>query len=138
MNDNAATTEPRGGGRSAWLAGGIVAIVLVVVAVAAILILDTREDTEYLPGSPEAAFQAYALAWDVGDTDVAWAALTTEAQDRVSRYDFREANSWREEEAQRIWIDSRSGSDDRVVLHLTIETIYDDGLFGSGRGYHRW
>jgi|GEM_PF-2047608 len=131
MNDSAVATEPQGGGRSAWLVGGIVALVLVLVAVAAIFLVNDQQDAEYAVGSPEAAFQDYARAWDSGDTDAAWAALTIRAQERVSEHEFRDANAWQAREAQRIWIDDRSGTDERVVLHLSIEHIYDGGLFGS-------
>jgi len=161
MDTNTTATEPRGGSRSIWLAGAIVAIVLALVAAAALIVSGDREDAVYPPDSPEAAFQGYAQAWDEGDTDTAWSVLTSSAQGRVSRRDFREANTWRDEEGYRIWIDDRSGTDERAVLHLTIETIYDAGLIGSGRyeessrvtmvredgewkidtplvGYHRW
>jgi hypothetical protein len=133
MNENAAAPEQGHSDRSTWLVGGVLGIVLVVVAVAAIVIVGAREDKEYAAGSPEAAFQAYVRAWDAGDTDAAWAMLTDEAQVRGSRSDFRAANSWRENQAQRIWIDQRQGTDERAVLHLTIESIHDEGLFGSGR-----
>jgi hypothetical protein len=133
MNGNAASTEPAGGGRTTWLVGAIVAIVLVVVAAAAILIVDERGDAGYPPDSPEAAFQAYAHAWDEGDTESAWDMFTPAAQGRVSHFEFRDANRWREDEVQRIWIDDRSGTDERVTLRLTVETVYRGGLFGSDR-----
>ena len=133
MNDNAVVTEPQGGGRSIWLVGAIVAIVLVVVAAAAIFVVNDQQDAEYAAGSPEAAFQAYARAWGSGDTDTAWAALTTRAQERLSEHEFRHVNVWQGDEARRVWIDERTGTDERAVLHLSIETIYDGGLFGSDR-----
>lgn len=133
MNDNAEATEPQGSGRSIWLIGGIVAIVLVVVALVTFVLVNERGDTEYPSGSPEAAFQDYARAWESGDTDAAWAALTVGAQGRLSQYEFREANHWRGDEAQRIWIDERIDTDGRAVLHLSVETIYSGGLLGSDR-----
>lgn len=132
MNENAEAPEPTGGGRSTWLAGGIVAIVLVIVAAATLVLAAGREDASYPPDSPEAAFQGYARAWDAGDTEGAWDMLTTTAQGRVSKFEFRDANSWRGEEQQRLWIHDRSGTDERVVLHVTIETTGGGLLFGSG------
>lgn len=133
MNGDRADPEPRSSGRSIWIIGLIGALVLVLVAAGTVLFINDDEVAAYPPDSPEAAYQAYAQAWDAGDVEAAWGALTPRAQALVPRYEFRDANRWRGEEAMRVWIDQRTGTDDRVVLHLSIESVYDGGLFGSDR-----
>jgi hypothetical protein len=133
MNDTETATEPRSMSRSTWIIGAIVGVVLVVAAAAAIGLTSGREDAHYLPGSPEAAFQEYVRVWEVGDTETAWAALTLRAQEQIPRHEFNSANRWRTEESRRVWIEEVLGSEERPVLHLTVETIYHGGLFGSDR-----
>lgn len=134
MNEVEPTTGPPSGGRSAWLIGIVVAVVLVV-AVAAVTLVGARDEVEYQPGSPEAAIAAYAEAWDAGDIDTAYAALTTRAQARVPLYEFREVMTWDEDVPTRIWIEERTDYDERVVLDLSVETSYH-GLFGADRDTH--
>jgi hypothetical protein len=133
MDSNLQAQVAQGVGRRTWLAGSFAIVALVVLAIVALVLAAGREAAVYPTGSPEAAFQQYAAAWDAGDLDTAWGSLTLRAQGRLSEWEFRDANTWRDDEKHRVWIDERSGADDRVVLHLTIETIYDGGLFGSGR-----
>lgn len=135
MNDNATIPKRTEGSRSAWGIGIAAAIGVVLVAAAAMALAGTREDVEYEPGSPEAAMAAYVDAWDAGDVEAAYTALTTRAQARVPLHEFREVMTWDEEVPTRIWIEQRTDYDDRVVFDLTVETTYD-GLFGPDRDTH--
>ena len=135
MDESTAATDPQGGGRTIWLGGAIVAMVIVVIAAVLFVAAGDREDAAYAPGSPEAAYQAYLRAWEAGDVDTAWASLTSQAQDRVDEYEFRAAARWRDEERVRIWIDDVDTTAERATLHVTIETTYD-GLLGPDHDRH--
>lgn len=115
------------------MVGAIVALVLGGAAVAAVSIDGGREWVSYPPGSPEAALQRYASAWEAGDTATAWDAFTPGSRNRLSRREFQEANDWRGSERHRVWVDERSGTGERVTLHLSVETIYGNGLVGLAR-----
>ncbi len=133
MNQDTAGSAHRGSRRGPWLVGAIAAIVLIVIAATTIFLMSREQEAEYPAGSPEAVFQAYARAWEEGDTDAAWAVLSTGAQARVPRYRLSGANRARPDVARQVWIDDVSGSEERVVLRLSVETIYEGGLFGSDR-----
>ena len=122
-----------GWGARYWLAGTIVAVVLVVLATAAILLVDREPEAQYPPGSAEAAFGDWARAWESGDVETAWAALTTSAREHTSPEAFRAANRRQSDVARRIWIDEVTADGERAVLYLSIETLVDEGLLGSGR-----
>ncbi len=132
MNENV-TPETQRRSRSTWLMGLVLAVAAVLLAVSVAILGGDQGDAEYAPGSPEAAFQDYVRAWDSGDIDGAWAALSDEAHDRVDEREYRDAARWRDEETARIWIDRVTGSGDRVTLHVTIETGYGPGLLGPDR-----
>ena len=132
MEQTTGANDHRGNGRRTWLVGALAVLALVVIAVAAIVLVGDREDTVYTPGSPEAAVQAYALAWEAGDADAAWGMRTPQAQRRVQRSEFHGAISWEEDTPSRVWVDKRRDLDDRVVLTLGVERTWD-GLFGPSR-----
>jgi hypothetical protein len=140
MNENADDKDENAlqagrGGHDArhWLVVVVVAIALVAVATAAILLVDDEPGADYPAGSAEAAFGAWARAWESGDAETAWEGLSTRAQERTSPDAFRAANRRRSELARRIWIDEVITDDERTVLYLSVETFVDEGLLGSGR-----
>lgn len=133
MDSSAGPTTDRNGGRTTWLIGAALGVMLVVAFVAALVVLEDRQEATYAVDSPEAAFQAYIQAWDSGDTDAALAAFTPETQRRLEERDFREAARWSDEEAVRIWIDDVRAMDERATLHLTVERAYGPGLLGGDR-----
>lgn len=133
MNETATTTPSQGAGRSTWLAGGVVAIALIIVALAIVFVDGRRPEATYPSDSPEAAFQAYVRAWESGDTDAAWALLSVSAQGRTSLERFRSAGLRRSGEPWRAWIDGTTIEADRAVLRLSIETLAGDGLLGPDR-----
>jgi hypothetical protein len=132
MTDDDAGRERTGPERRSLLFAALVVAALLIVAAATAFYASGARDASYAPGSPEAAFQRYAQAWDAGDTDAAYAALSVRAKARVPERDFREAIEWGDDGATRLWIDERSGTDDRVVLRLTVETSHG-GLFSVER-----
>jgi hypothetical protein len=132
MNSTQAATRPQSTGRSTWVLGGVLVVVLVVIAVAAVVLSSAREDATYLAGSPEAALQEYFHAWRSGDIEAAYAALSSRAQARVPRDEFRDARRWQGESRVRVWIDERTEIADRVGLDLTLEEAYD-GLLRPAR-----
>jgi hypothetical protein len=135
MEQYAGVNEQRGHGRRTWLMVATAAVALIAMAALAILLIDSGEDAVYEPGSPEAAVQAYAAAWDAGDADAAWALLTPQARARLTRLEIRSAMSWDEDAPSRIWIEQRRDLDDRVVLTLGVERTWD-GLLGPDRDTH--
>lgn len=133
MNDIGASSERQSGGRRAWVAAGIVAVVIVALALVAFLLLGQREDADYPAGSPEAAFQDFMRAWQADDVDLAWASLSAQAQERTTLDRFRSANLRRREDVHRVWIDDVFVDGERAVLHLSVESLTDDGILGPGR-----
>ncbi len=133
MDEQETGTLPRATRRRVWFAGAVTTAIVVVLAVASIFLIGGEREAAYPAGSPEAAFQAYAGAWEAGDAETAWAALTAGAQTRVPWYQFIGANRARSDATRRVWIDDASGTDDRVVLRLSVETIHRGGLLGSSR-----
>ena len=126
MNDN----DDRRGSRTL---GALVLAAIALTASALLVIASAGSDTATYPAdSAEAAFADYARSWEDGDVDAAYAAFSAGARSRVPTHEFRGTNRWRNEEATRIWIDERSGDDERAVLTLSIERSYG-GLLGSDR-----
>jgi hypothetical protein len=133
MKDEAMVERRSAGpGLPVWVAAIVLVSVVALASLALALTLD-RGDATYPADSPEAAFSAYAQAWGEGDTETAYAVLSERAQTTVSEWRFRDANRWSGEDISRIWIHDRTGTDDRAVLALTVETSYSEGIFGSDR-----
>jgi hypothetical protein len=97
------------------------ALALAVMATAALFLTVRQDEVRYPPGSAEAAFQRYIAAWDEGDTDTAYAALSSRARSLVPLRDFVEAQSWSADTPTRIWIDESKDTGERVILELTVE-----------------
>lgn len=133
MNETATTTPSQGASRSTWLAGGVVAVALIVLALAIVVVNERRPEATYPSDSPEAAFQAYVREWESGDTDAAWAMLSSSAQERTSLERFRSASLRRSGEPWRAWIDETTIDADQAVLRLSIEALTGDGFLGPDR-----
>lgn len=121
------------------IAGGIGAIV--VAAVLVVLVLGDRPASSFPPDSPEAAVQAYLVAWDAEDYAAAYAFFSAEVKGRVSLEEYRQVA--REQgsygypggERRRVEIDRVDITGDRAEVRLTVEHFFDGGgLFGNG-GY---
>lgn len=132
MEQTLGNSRSSGSDRRPLLVGAVAVVVIVAVAVSAVVLTSSRDDTVYEPGTPEAVVQAYADAWAAGDADAAWQLLTPRAQSRLLASEFRRAASWDEEIPTRLWVDERRDLDDRVVLTLSVEWTWD-GLLGPDR-----
>jgi hypothetical protein len=126
---------PMSTGRTlAVIAGGIVA--LVVVAVAVVLIAGNRAAQTFPGGSPQAAVQAYLTAWEAEEEPATlWDFFSSDVQaeytledyeravDEYHSYSFPDGGS-----RHTVYIDGVEGSGDRVTVQLTVEEFYGDGL----------
>lgn len=116
----------------AIIAGGIVA--LVVVSVAVVLLADNRQAQTFPPDSPEAAVQAYLQAWEDEDTDALWESFSTETREGRTFEEYERAvadyflYSSPGGTTRNVFIDGVDGSGDRVTVELTVEEFYADGL----------
>ena len=116
-----------------FIAGGIVAMVLVSIAV--VLLAGARQRQEFADGSPEAAMQAYLEAWEEGDPATLWTFFSTEVTEEYSFEDYERAvddhfvYQYQDGGPSRsVFIDGVDGSGDRVTVRLTVEEFYGEGL----------
>lgn len=116
-----------------YIAAGILA--LVILAVAVVLLAGDREPQEFPPDSPEAALQAYLAAWDDGDIEAAYTYFSRRIHGTTSfevyqraADDFATYGMPPNGPQRRVFIDEVTGSYPRVVVHLTVEELYGDGL----------
>ncbi|HEX9635594.1 MAG TPA: nuclear transport factor 2 family protein [Candidatus Limnocylindria bacterium] len=117
----------------AFIAGGIIALVLVSVVV--VLLAGGRQRQEFAAGSPEAALQAYLDAWKEGDAEATWALFSAEVRAENTFESYERAVSdyllyqYPESGPSRsVFIDGVDGSGERVTVQLTVEEYYGDGL----------
>ena len=132
MEQTAGATKPQGSDRRTWLLGAIAVAALILIAVVAVVLVSSREDATFEPGSPEAVVQTYAEAWAAGDADAAWELLTPRAQARVDEFEFHHAGSWEQDMPTRVWVDERHDLPEWVALTLSLEWTWD-GLLGPDR-----
>jgi hypothetical protein len=116
-----------------FIAGGILALVLVSVAV--VLLAGGRQRQEFAAGSPEATVQGYLDAWEETDPATLWAFFSTEVREEYSFEDYERAvNDYFVYQypdggpSRSVFIDGVDGSGDRVTVQLTVEEFYRDGL----------
>jgi hypothetical protein len=117
----------------ALIAGGIVALVLVSVAV--VLLAGGRQREEFVAGTPEAAVQAYLDAWKEEDADATWAFFSAEVQEEYSFENYeravRDYHLYQYPDggpSRSVYIDGADGTGDQVTVQLTVEEVYGDGL----------
>jgi len=117
----------------AVIAGGIIALVLVSVAV--VLLAGGRQRQEFAAGSPEATVQAYLDAWEEGDAAEIWAFFSADAQADYAFEDYeRSVSDYRLYQypdggpTRSVYIDGVDGTGDEVTVRLTVEEYYGDGL----------
>jgi hypothetical protein len=117
----------------AFIAGGIVALVLVSVVV--VLLAGGRQRQEFAAGTPEAALQAYLDAWEEGDAEATWAFFSAEVQEEYTLEDYERAvsdyNLYQYPEggpSRGVYIEGVDGSGERATVQLTVEEHYGDGL----------
>lgn len=111
---------------------GIMAVV--VVSVAVVLVAGGGEPQVFERGSPQAAVQAYLAAWEDDDYAAAYQAFSTEVRAEASESEYRRmASSWYGPDPPRhtAYIDSVSGSGDRMRVSLVVEEFYGGGIGGE-------
>ena len=115
-----------------YVAVGIV--VLSVITIAVVLLAGDRETARFDAGSPEAALQSYLVAYEAGDLEAAHARFSADVREHMDLDAYRRAvDSWGVgfETDRSVLFDSKSGSGERVELHLTVEEFAGDGLSGD-------
>jgi len=115
---------------------GLAIFVVALIGLGAIFVAFSGQEATFTPGSPEAAFQAYARAWEDGDLDTARAAMTESARATVPMRALEDQQLWSEEETARLWIDEVRPGDERTVLVVAVEHTYP-AMFGSDRYVER-
>ena len=116
-------------GRSVLIiAAGILGVVLVGGLV--VLLAEGREPQTYEPGTPEAAMQAYLAAWENDDPGTAYDSFSNSAKGNLTRSDYIvQSDAYGDVGLNRaIFIDRVEGDESRVVVYLTVEERYGDGL----------
>lgn len=132
---------PAGSGsvsRSILVIGGSIAT-LIVIAIVAVLAFPGGPTT-YPPGSPEAAFQGYYSAYEVGDLEAAYAYFSAGVKEKMSLADFQRFDSdhgWQRDQDRRIVLDRVDRTGGRAVLRLRIDEFSPGGLGGNRYSHER-
>ena len=118
---------------SYWLIGG--AALLGLLLVASIVTALFQDETEFDPGSPEAAVQAYLRALEEDDFQAAYQALSPELRERCSIEDMfgdMDIHRWRPED-KRITLEEVRTLGDTTFVEIRIAGFRNEGLFGPFR-----
>ena len=117
--------------------GAIVGTILGIVALAVIIVgLAGREPKTFEPGSPEAALQAYLVAWDEGDLEAAYSSFSAAARRGLSFEAYqRAARTWHAQQSsdtrRLLLIDRSTGNAERATVYLILEETYRRDLSAS-------
>ncbi len=122
------------GGQRGFLAvvAGIVALLILTVGV--VLVQGEQPAASFGPDSPEAAVQAYLVAWDAGDDRTAWAAFSAQVQAETPLDSYTEqaqtlrVKGFAPDGSRRVFINSAKVSGERAVVSVTIETTAVRGM----------
>ena len=102
-----------------------------VLAVAVLAVAGSREPTAYPPDSPEAALQAYLLAFEAGDYPAAYEFFSPSVQRAMSYQTYQQAARDYTSYAsgsRRVLYEGTDGIGETVSLRLTIEVSSTGGL----------
>jgi hypothetical protein len=124
--------------RSMLVIGGSIAA-LVVIAIVVVLAAP-RGPATYPPNTPEAAFQEFYAAYEIGDLDAAYALFSTDVKAEVSLATYRRSEldyAWQRDQDRRIVLDRVDQSEGRAVLHLRVDEFSPGGLGGNRSSYDR-
>lgn len=114
----------------------VVGAIVALIALAMVLVLAVPKDpTTYDPGSPEAAFQAFFQAYEVGDVDGAHALLSSSMKQQLTLAEYRRLDAehgWQRDEDRRVVLLRTDITGDRASLHLRIDQFSGGGL-GAAR-----
>jgi len=115
---------------------GVGVATLVLAAAAAVLLLGTREATDFDIDTPEGVVQRHLAAYEDGDYDAAWALFSSDVQSTMPLEEYRRAardfGSYSDLGSRRILFDATEIDGDRARVRLTVEEYYEGGPFGGG------
>jgi hypothetical protein len=115
----------------------VVSAIVALIAIALILVLAVPQDTtSYDPGSPEAAFQTFYLAFEAGDLEGAYALFSRDVKARLTLAEFRQLEteqSWQRDQDRRVVLLETDVTGDRASLGLRIDAFYEGGGLGASR-----
>lgn len=124
--------------RSVLLAGLAIVTLVAIAVIVAVALPD--EPATYPAGSPEAAFQTFYQAWEAGDTDTAYAAMSSDVKRDITSDEYRQMDSeqsWQRDEDRRVVLLKSEVTGDRAVLDLRVDQFYQGGLGGDRYSYDR-
>lgn len=124
--------------RSVLLAGLAIVTLVAIAVIVAVALPD--EPATYPAGSPEAAFQTFYQAWEAGDTDTAYAAMSSDVKRDMTSDEYRQMDSeqsWQRDEDRRVVLLKSEVTGDRAVLDLRVDQFYQGGLGGDRYSYDR-
>lgn len=119
--------------RSVTVIAGLV-LLLVIVAVVISLTFESTGPASYPAGSPESAFQRYFRAFDEGDTETAYSFFTARVRNQMSYDDFTwyaGTSTQYQKPAEFdtvVRIERVERTDERAILHLTVEEVSGSGI----------
>ncbi|MDQ2965084.1 MAG: hypothetical protein M3R57_04495 [Chloroflexota bacterium] len=118
--------------RSIIVIGGAISALIVVAA--AIIVVGSRGPTVYPADSPEAAFQAYYAAYEIGDVEAAYGQFSSDVQGRISLHEYRRMDaegSWQRDQERRVVLERVDRSGDRTTLRVRADYFSPGGLGGN-------
>jgi hypothetical protein len=111
---------------------GIIALLILTVGV--VLVRGDRPAASFGPGTPEAAVQAYLVAWDAGDDRAAWAAFSARTQAGTALDAYTEqaqllrVKGLTPDASRQVFIASATVSGDSATVPVTVETTSVGGM----------
>jgi hypothetical protein len=124
--------------RAVLVAGGAIAALIGLSLVVVLAV--PRGPTAYPPGSPEAAFQAFYIAYETGDVEGAYALLGSSVTGRVTLAEYRQLDSeqqWQRHADRRVLLLGAEVTDDRAVLRVRLDEFTEGGLGGNRYSWER-
>ncbi len=114
-----------------YIAAGVLGVVLLVTL--AVLLIGKRDPTTFPAGSPEAAVQQYATAYERDDYAAAYALFSHRVQSSMTLSAYRTMvmqgkPMYGPGSSRRVVFDRTTGAGDQRVVHVTVE------IFSGGNG----
>jgi hypothetical protein len=131
-------TQEVAAGRSATrslllIGAGVVA--LTIVAIVIILVAGRQPAESYAADAPQGVLQRYLAAFEEGDIERAHRYFSADVRGEMDLDAYERAadsyEAYASDASHAVFFDGTSGDGDRVVVQLTIEEIYGDGLNSS-------
>jgi hypothetical protein len=143
MDLPAASIDPSTPARARIPTAGLIVVgaIVALIGVALVLVLAVpKGPARYDPGSPEAAFQRFFLAFEAGDLDGAHALLSSSIKEQLSLAEYRRIGAehgWQRDEDRRVVLLGTDVTGDRASLTLRIDQFNGGGLGAPRNSYDR-